>query len=99
MSTSRITYKFLHAQVERLNALTGHPDEIYTYDGNGKITGGNAGTYLLDGAYGGWALHRMCTSTGQSDVFQVGHVSARELSGLISAYIRGIMDTRKEAAE
>ena len=88
----RITSKFLQAQISRLNRMTGKTDEIYHYDAAGRVAGGNAGTYCLSGAYGGWALHRMSAGggTGVCDVFNNGHMPARELSDRISAYMRGI---------
>lgn len=92
----RITESFLRAQIANLNRQTGHTDGIYRYDDTARIIGGNPGTYCLSGAYGGWALHQMSASggTGVKDVFSSGHMPARELSGLISAYMLGM-----EAAE
>ena len=90
----RITEKFLRAQVADLNRATGRTNDIYRYDETGRIIGGIAGTYCLSGAYGGWALHQMSASggTGVSDVFSHGHMPARELSGLINAYARGMQE-------
>lgn len=90
----RINKQFLLTQVSNLNRFFGLDDEIYTYDENHKITGGVEGVYLISGAYGGFALHRMHESTGQSDVFNMGHVSARQLSELIDAYMRGIREVK-----
>lgn len=92
--SSRITKAFLLAQVSNLNRLFGLGDEIYTYDENHKITGGIEGVYCIDGAYGGYALHRMHKSTGESDVFNLGHLPARQLSELIDAYMRGIREVK-----
>jgi len=88
----RITKAFLLAQVSTLNRLFGLGNEIYTYDENHKIMGGVEGVYLISGACGGYALHRMHQSTGQSDVFSMGHVPARQLSELIDAYTKGIRE-------
>jgi len=87
----RITAKHLRAQISALNKLVGKTDEIYRLDDTGRIIGGIAGAYCLSGAYGGWALERMASDggTGTVDVFDRGHMPARELSGLISAYVRG----------
>ena len=90
----RITKAFLSAQVSNLNRMLGLGNEVYTYDENHKITGGIEGVYCIDGAYGGYALHRMHKSTGESDVFNLGHVPARQLSELIDAYMRGMRDYR-----
>ena len=89
----RITKAFLSAQVSTLNRLFGLGDEIYTCDQNHKIIGGIEGVYLISGAYGGYALHKMHESTGQSDVFNMGHVPARQLSELIDAYTKGIRES------
>ena len=81
----RITSKNLDNLVEHLNKLTGNPIEPYTKTGKPQ-----AGAYLLDSAYGGWALHRMVEGGGESDVLRSGHVPARELFNLIHAYLRGM---------
>jgi hypothetical protein len=96
----RITSKFLEAQIKRLNRMSGKTDEIYRYDETGRIIGGNAGTYCLSGAYGGWALHRMAAGggTGVCDVFNNGHMPARELSDRMSAYMRGMEAAAEVAA-
>jgi hypothetical protein len=88
----RITAKHLQAQITALNRHMGRDDTIYRLDATGSIIGGIAGTYCLSGAYGGWALERMASDggTGTVDVFDRGHMPARELSGLISAYVRGL---------
>ena len=88
----RITAKHLRAQISALNRHLGRDDTIYRLDATGRIVGGIAGTYCLSGAYGGWALERMHRDggTGVEDVFSHGHMPARELSGLISAYVRGL---------
>lgn len=94
----RITRKFLQAQIDTLNRMTGNPLEPYRRDENGKAVS-NAGNYHLDGAYGGLALYRMVgESGGCSDIFSCGHVSARQLSDLISAYMAGIYSVQKETA-
>jgi hypothetical protein len=91
MST-RITRRDLDGVIARLNAITGHPTEPYTKQPDGSYTP-NAGTFLLSGAYGGWALHQMASEgTGERDVLYTGHVPARELYTAIHAYMRGIMD-------
>jgi hypothetical protein len=100
MTTQRITLKFLNAQCERLNRLEGAPLEAYSND---KITGkynANIGNYHISQAYGGYNLHRMCTEGGGvSNPLSIGHVSARELSGLLSAYIAGQNRVLRRAEE
>jgi len=90
----RITKNHLEAKISNLNRITGHTDEIYCLDDTGRIIGGNPGTYCLSGAYGNYALHQMSAGggTGIRDVFDVGHIPARQLAELISAYTRGLSE-------
>jgi hypothetical protein len=96
----RITEKFLRAQIVNLNRAAGKTDEIYRHDETGRIVGGNAGTYCLSCAYGGYALHRMSASggTGIEDIFNAGHMPARELSNRIHAYAQGMDEAQRVAA-
>ena len=85
----RITETHLQAKIDRLNRITGSPAEPYT---NGKA---NVGNYHLSHAYGGVCLHRMHNSGGGvSSPLSTGHVSKRELAGLLSAFIAGIESTK-----
>ena len=94
----RITRKFLEAQINTLNRMTGNPEEPYRRNEAGKSVA-NVGNYHLDGAYGGFSLFRMGNESGGcSDIFSCGHVSARQLSDLISAYMAGIYSVQKETA-
>lgn len=88
----RITEKHLKAIVDRLNTITGSPMKPYI-DGKAQI-----GNYHLSHAYGGVCLHRMHNeSGGVSSPLSTGHVSKRELAGLLYAFIAGI-NTSKEVA-
>jgi hypothetical protein len=80
-----ITLKKLQFVVDRINEVTNSPRE---YRGaNGVIA---IGHYCLDGAYGGYALHRVCnTSGGITDISKVGHVSKRTLYDLMHAFLAG----------
>jgi len=83
-----ITLKHLEATVNRINQMTGNNPEAYSKVEN-KYTA-NIGNYHLNGAYGGYALHRMHNlSGGVSDVFQCGHVTKRELMNRMQAFING----------
>jgi hypothetical protein len=85
----RITESHLQAKIDRLNRITGSPAEPYT---DGKA---NIGNYHLSHAYGGVCLHRMHNSGGGvSSPLSTGHVSKRELAGLLSAFIAGIESTK-----
>lgn len=91
---SRITRSFLEAKVRTLNSMMDAPMDAYrTVDGKAVA---NIGNFHISGAYGGFCLHRMSNDAGGvSDVFSTGHIPARELAGLISAYMAGIYDGRK----
>lgn len=90
----RITRKHLEAKIAYLNDLTSSPSDYWEF-GDTRRTA--IDHFHLDGAYGGLALHRtMNHSGGVHDVFECGHVSARELAGLISAFIRGYRAAKGE---
>lgn len=85
----RITDKHLQEKIAYLNKITGSPVEPYTLAG-GKLTA-NIGNYHLSHAYGGVCLHRMCNESGGINTpLSPGHITRRELAGLIEAYTRGI---------
>ena len=91
----RITRKNLENLVNTLNKVTGHSTEAYSNNAEHLSTGrpltANIGTYVISGAYGGWALHQMDNeSGGERDVLSTGHIPARELFNLIHAYWRGM---------
>jgi len=82
---NRITEAHLQAKIDRLNKITGSPAEPYT---DGKA---NIGNYHLSHAYGGVCLHRMHNEGGAvSSPLSTGHVTKRELAGLLSAFIAGV---------
>jgi hypothetical protein len=90
MST-RTTRAFLEAKARTINSMTKSPDESSQMV-DGKYVS-NVGNYHISGAYGGYSLHRMSNEAGGvSDVFDCGHVPARELAGLMSAYTAGLYD-------
>jgi hypothetical protein len=93
MST-RISRSFLDAKAATINSMTKSPAEPSRMV-NGKYCA-NIGNYHISGAYGGYSLHRMATEGGGvSDVFNCGHVPARELAGLMSAYMSGLYDATR----
>jgi hypothetical protein len=94
--TSRITRAHLDAKAQTINSMTKSPAEPYRTV-NGKAVA-NKGNYHISGAYGGYSLHRMSNEGGGvSDVFNTGHIPARELAGLMSAYMAGMYDATKGA--
>lgn len=89
---NRITKKHLDAQAARINRITGSPA---AYWDDGKI---NVGHFYISGAYGGYNLARIVNDGGgESCPLHTGHISARELSGLMYAYIYGLMDGERLA--
>ena len=81
----RITDKNLQAVVDRINRITGSPENYRSEDGSTSI-----GHYCLDGAYGGVSLHRTANDGGGvNDVLSCGHVTKRQLYELMHAWIRG----------
>lgn len=95
--TTRITRAHLDAKAQTINSMTKSPSEPYrTVDGKPVA---NKGNYHISGGYNGYCLHRMCNEGGGvSDVFDVGHVTARQLAGLMSAYTMGLYDATRSAA-
>ena len=90
--TTRITEKHLQAIVDRLNRITGSPAAPYI-EGKAQI-----GNYHLSHAYGGVCLHRMHNEGGGvSSPLSTGHITKRELQGLLYAFISGI-ESAKVAA-
>jgi hypothetical protein len=88
--TNRITRKTLDAIVARINTMTNSPLEAYTKDADGKYHAA-IGNFHISGSYGGYALHRMVTDGGGvTDVFNVGHQSARNMADRMYAFVRGL---------
>lgn len=91
----RITRKDLEGAVNLLNRLTNSQSEPYRKEGDKWVA--NIGNFHISGAYGGFALHRMCNESGGiRDIFQNGHMPARELYALIHAFRKGLEFSREE---
>ena len=92
---NRITRAHIVAKAAIINRMTNSPAESSRMV-DGKYCA-NIGNYHISGAYGGVCLHRMATEGGGvSDVFNCGHVPARKLADLMSAYIAGLNDATKK---
>ena len=88
----RITKNDLRAVLSRINTQTGGASEAYTKGADGRWRA-NAGTYVLDYAYGGVRLGQLCNeSGGQRDITVRG--TKREVYYMMHAFLRGL-----EAAE
>lgn len=86
---NRITKAQLENSLSVLNDVLGMAQEPYASerDANGRLVS-NAGTFVLDWAYGGVAVCRMCAGGGQSTVS--GRGTMREAYTYISAMLNGI---------
>jgi hypothetical protein len=88
----QVTQAQLQSVVDRINRITGSPAEPYTKNAEGKHIA-NIGNYYLDGAYGGYSLHRMVNAgAGANDILSCGYVPKRELLSLMFAYIQGLSE-------
>lgn len=95
--TQRITRAHLDAKAQTINSMRGAPAEPYRTVNDKAVA--NVGNYHISGSYGGYCLHRMCNeSGGVSDVFSTGHIPARQLAALLSAYSAGLYDATRSAA-
>ena len=85
------TMKELEGLVNRLNVLTGNSQKPWqTINGRNVAS---VGTYVLDGAYGGWKLAQIVNEGGgERNPISMGYVSKKECYYAIHAYIRGIED-------
>ena len=88
----RITKAMLQGMCDRINRTVGAPLEPYTKQEDGTYKA-NIGNYHLDGAYGGWCIHRLMNDAGGCDTPIVdAHVPKRELWDLARAYCNGLHD-------
>ena len=79
----RITQRDLENKVARLNRMSGFENPKYS----------DIGSYCLDYAYGGVALHKYCNEHGGiHDVFNMGHMPKKELYNLIHAFEIGLRE-------
>jgi hypothetical protein len=95
--TTRITRAHLEAKAATINRMTNSPlESSRMVDGKYRA---NVGSYHISGSYGGYCLHRMANeSGGVNDVFDCGHITARQLAALMSAYTAGLYDATKITA-
>jgi hypothetical protein len=90
----RITRAHLEGKAATINNMTKSPTESSRMvDGKYRA---NVGNYHISGSYGGYCLHRMANeSGGVNDVFDCGHITARQLAALMSAYTAGLYEASK----
>jgi hypothetical protein len=89
----RITKNILSARVDDLNDALNLPREPYApeRDAAGRLVT-NAGTFVLDWAYGGVMLSRMCEGGGQRDIS--GRGTTQECYAFVDAMLAGIYAAR-----
>ena len=98
MTRPRVTVAHLEAIIARINRATGSPMTPYSPGADGRHRA-NIGAYHLSRAYGGFALHRMATDGGGvNSPLTSGHVPARELAGLMHAFLAGLEAAQHRAA-
>ena len=91
----RITIRHLDALCKLLNEMTDSPRESWSKGADGHYRA-NIGNYHISQAYGGYCLHRMMTDGGGvTTPLSSGHIPARELYGMMRAYMDGIEVGRK----
>ena len=87
--SQRITIAHLEAKVEWLNEITGSRRDTYTRPEDGPVHP-HAHNYHLSQQYGGVALHRNVEGGGVNNPLPGGHVTKRELAGLLDAFMAGL---------
>ena len=88
--SNRITNKDLEHMLARINSEAGKPLEPYTQDSEGRYRP-NAGTYVLDSAYGGVRLSQMSQKEGCSGTRDItGLGTKRETHLKMHAFLRGM---------
>lgn len=89
--TDRIRVTDLQARVNRINRTLGLPEEPYQSDRapDGSLQG-NPGVFVLDCAYGGYALNRMARDGGTGEMCVLPRGSARDLYDRMGAFLDGI---------
>jgi hypothetical protein len=86
---NRITKSMLTSRLDALNDALDLPRQPYVAarDANGCLQS-NDGTFVLDWAYGGVRLSRMCAGGGERDISPRG--TTRECYAYVSAMLTGI---------
>ena len=82
---NRITDNHLQAQINHLNRITGSPLDPWI-DGKAQV-----GNFHLSHQNGGVCLNRMYNEGGAAtSPLSTGHITKKELHGLLCAFIAGI---------
>ena len=99
----QITMKQLRELVDRLNLVTGENLKPYNHPETAAACWqgltANVGTYVLDGAYGGWQLARIHNEGGaQSLPLGQSRGTKRETYDRIKAFLLGFEAAKKKEA-
>lgn len=89
----RITTANLENLVRYLNKITGNKEVAHEKGEDGKYHY-NIGSYILNGAYGGYQLSQIVNENGGERSIIGGYLPKRELYDRIHAYKDGILDTK-----
>ncbi len=89
---NRVTVANLEALVVRINRELGTNADAYSKGLDGRYHA-NVGAYHLDQAYGGYQLAQIVGEGGGTrDVLNSCHIPARELQGLMWAFLVGLAE-------
>jgi hypothetical protein len=83
--SKRISSANLETVCKMINKVTHSPEHYHSAE-----TKANVGHFLIDSAYGWYALHRVTQGGGEQDVFNTGHVPAKKLYELCHAFLLGL---------
>lgn len=91
MPRTRITQRELEAACDRLNRVTGNPEDGWLQRPDGSLEA-RIGHFYIESAYGGWKLvQTVNVFGGVRDALGGGYTTRRVLLGLIHAMIAGAM--------
>lgn len=91
----RVTLPMLKTRIAYLNKKMNRPENYFTANPHTDNLMGkpsiNVGHFHIDCAYGGYSLHETANDAGgEVDVFNRGHIPARDLMNLIYAFEAGL---------
>jgi hypothetical protein len=81
----KITQKDLEAVLKRINSKAGFENPKYS----------TIGSFLLDGAYGGWKLAQYCNEHGGQRDITSGFIPKKELYYQMHAFLSGMEAVNK----
>lgn len=91
----RISLQQLHQKIAHLNDITEHVSAPWRRNEEGRLIA-NVGTYVLDGAYGGYQLGQLTNEGGGRKTIINGYRSKRELWEAIDILEKGMRIAKGE---